>query len=654
MPVQKTTGQCERLSRGRSFALSVIVYALLSVRLEPVGSYNGGLLYFAENLFGSFAWMTVSRELLIPLCYMLFRNVHRGEIGWTVRVPAALFALFLVVGETFDKTGNWDWIVTIRNAQALKTAMLLLGWYLLFSPLIALLYRAADHFEIPTNRSEIHSARKRCSLFRQYLVLLEAHPFCTAFLTLFIAYIPYIYVCRPGIFTWDTYGIIVQAFPELKQTGINWFPAEALLSDSVFINQNQPPAYTLLLHGFLLLGNRLFRSYNAGVFLYSLFQMLCIMTVISCTVSILIRRNVISPLFAFFLVLYGIFHPVLHNIMFLVNKDSLYSASFFSLTIFLYTLTFPKGSKRSLYALFLFSAAMILLRNEGRYLLLVSYLLCACKNANYRKIFVFLFGFTLLFSVLVIRIIFPALSFTPGSVREKLSIPFQQTARYVRDYGDEVTEEEREAIDAVLDYDSLANLYLPIRSDPVKETYREGASKESMQRYFRAWRAMFRKHPGCYLQAFLHLYFEYFYPVDTRLFKFQFGVSVLSMKRTSQIMNASTEVFFHPDATYNLRANEYIWSDWISDLPVISALMTPGLYGWVLLLLVFYACRCKAVSAVNILAIPTALWLGCFLGPTNGYYGRYLLPIIMSIPALVAMTLHLCHTEREQKYHVVP
>lgn len=55
--------------------------------------------------------------------------------------------------------------------------------------------------------------------------------------------------------------------------------------------------------------------------------------------------------------------------------------------------------------------------------------------------------------------------------KEMLSLPFQQTARYVRDYGDEVTEEEKAAIGQVLDYDKIVKGYMELTSDPVKTTY---------------------------------------------------------------------------------------------------------------------------------------------------------------------------------------
>ena len=50
----------------------------------------------------------------------------------------------------------------------------------------------------------------------------------------------------------------------------------------------------------------------------------------------------------------------------------------------------------------------------------------------------------------------------------------QQTARYLKEYPDDVTKEEAKAIDGVMKYDEIADLYNPELSDPVKATYRGG------------------------------------------------------------------------------------------------------------------------------------------------------------------------------------
>ncbi len=89
----------------------------------------------------------------------------------------------------------------------------------------------------------------------------------------------------------------------------------------------------------------------------------------------------------------------------------------------------------------------------------------------------------------------------PGSIKEALSVPFQQTVRYMRDHADDVTQQERAAIDAVLDVDRIATAYRPHLSDYVKDTFRQDCTTEDLARYFGAWAAMLLRHPGCYVQA---------------------------------------------------------------------------------------------------------------------------------------------------------
>ena len=110
-------------------------------------------------------------------------------------------------------------------------------------------------------------------------------------------------------------------------------------------------------------------------------------------------------------------------------------------------------------------------------------------------------------------IVFPLLNVEPGSIREMLSLPFQQTARYLRDAGWDVTEEEKAAIDRVLDYDVLAESYDPDLSDNVKSTYH--GETEDLKDYFSAWFQMLLRHPGIYIQATMNNYYQYFYPGES-------------------------------------------------------------------------------------------------------------------------------------------
>ena len=57
------------------------------------------------------------------------------------------------------------------------------------------------------------------------------------------------------------------------------------------------------------------------------------------------------------------------------------------------------------------------------------------------------------------------------SVREGLSFVFQQSARYVKEHGSDVTKKEKDVLDKVLGYDTLASRYEPELSDKVKNEY---------------------------------------------------------------------------------------------------------------------------------------------------------------------------------------
>ena len=100
------------------------------------------------------------------------------------------------------------------------------------------------------------------------------------------------------------------------------------------------------------------------------------------------------------------------------------------------------------------------------------------------------------------KAILPMAGVKPGGKQEMLSIPFQQTARYVKYYGNDVSTEEEKVIRKVLDYDTIGKNYDPDLSDPVKNTYKQ--KDEYLKDYFNIWFEMLKKHPTAYIQATLN------------------------------------------------------------------------------------------------------------------------------------------------------
>ncbi len=117
----------------------------------------------------------------------------------------------------------------------------------------------------------------------------------------------------------------------------------------------------------------------------------------------------------------------------------------------------------------------------------------------------------LVYVVLFSNILVPALKIAPGGKQEALSLPFQQTALYVKEYGNELTQEEHGIINAVLPVDEIAGLYVADRADNVKFKYKQSATGEELTDYFLLWLRQFFKHPDVYLKAFFAITDGYYY-----------------------------------------------------------------------------------------------------------------------------------------------
>lgn len=95
-------------------------------------------------------------------------------------------------------------------------------------------------------------------------------------------------------------------------------------------------------------------------------------------------------------------------------------------------------------------------------------------------------GFMILFYIE--QIYMPAHDIEEGRLAEGLSAPIQQTARYQRDHGAEVTEEERAILSELFDdYDQMGTAhYSPEISDAAKDQMISHPTKEQLKNYLKS------------------------------------------------------------------------------------------------------------------------------------------------------------------------
>ena len=227
-----------------------------------------------------------------------------------------------------------------------------------------------------------------------------------------------------------------------------------------------------------------------------------------------------------------------------------------------------------------------------------------------------------------------------GGRQEMFSLPFQMTARYVRDYGDDMTDEERQAVDKLLDLSTLAERYNPVFADPVKGYTERGTAGDYLA-YLKAFLSMGLKHPGAYFQAAGAMLSGWF-----------------SFAEYAPITGMGAQSLFDPEmfpaslpyrsgwsagtASFVDRARHGLY-----DFPVTRILFTYGVYGAILPAFALVTClrRGKKKSKkgtgrpwVALCPLLLALVLGCFLAPAsaNSEGWRYLTPLVFGAPGILA------------------
>lgn len=219
-------------------------------------------------------------------------------------------------------------------------------------------------------------------------------------------------------------------------------------------------------------------------------------------------------------------------------------------------------------------------------------------------------------------LLFPALNIQSGGTQEALGPLFQQTARSLHDYPDDVTAEEEAAIRAVLDYDGLADEYQFDFEDSVKFRYNLDADTSDIVRYLQAYAAMGLRHPDSSFGAFMGLAGFYVAPTAP--------INIRMVTVDTKMGSNQRYMLWNPDELDDLRHGLDDAYDAISKIPVLDLpLLTVTYAFWLPALLAFVAFRNRLRCWT--LFVPPLVLLGfCIIAPV--YDARYVIPILNGAP----------------------
>ena len=433
-----------------------------------------------------------------------------------------------------------------------------------------------------------------------------------AYLAIFACYLPMLLAAWPGSFAYDVPFQLRQVFTGAYST-------------------HHPLLHTLLLGGCVGLGRAL-GNINLGAALYTVLQMAALAGCFALACASVARRcgGVSAWRCAVFFALYPL------HMFFAVNatKDVLFSG-FFALTLALLSeLLEEEGRPLRLYAgLTAAAAGMLLLRNNALYALVVWAVLMLPALLSRRRCVLLCVTGALILSLAAGNTLKRTTGAVSGDMSEMLSWPIQQLAR-ARLYEEErLTQQERDAVDALLPGEAWRK-YDPTISDPVKFEFDTAAFRADPGGYARVYLSIGAKCPGSYIDALAALTYPFFYPYS------EYGVSGYYLQ-----MGVSTE-----------QTEQWCDFDWIRQtgpakrvldslawrfgakgamqIPVIGWLFNLGLIVWVMLFFVLREAYCGRWLRFGAGLLPVLLWGTFLLGPVMA--GRYIYPFVCSLPVLAA------------------
>jgi len=506
---------------------------------------------------------------------------------------------------------------------------------------------------------------KKAEDTKQKVVAGKIKSFLLTWLIIFVCWIPVFLAFYPGAFVYDAQDEYVQVASRMFTT-------------------HHPLTHVLLLGGFVCFGNKFFNSYNIGIAMYTIFQMLVLSGIFAYTVSYL-RTKLSKKVCVAVTLFYGLF-PVIPMYAVCSAKDTLFNGAFLLMLVQLLKLSEAFDSYRKsiqedkglskektecrpetlkdgqlsvickenvvdLVVLIISAAAMMLLRNNGMYVVLVlagiivitELVKMLAKNKKSRYLLVYAASFAI--SFLLYKGADTTLTFVlhadDSESQEMLTVPIQQITRTYK-YSPEIfSEEEKQILFSYIPGDIL-NIYDADLSDLVKAHFNNERFAGNKSEFLGLWLDKFKEKPITYLNAWFMTSYGYWYP-DTIInvyggqqrFTFQYGESSYFGFETEQ-PGVRDSKFPWLEEQYRKMSLEL----YQQNVPALSMLFSPGLLFWAFAFSLLHCMYQRNFRWLLPLKCIFLLWGTAILGPT--FLVRYVLILWFALPLWSVLYYYDC------------
>lgn len=594
----------------------------------------------AEKLAVSNSIITVF--IWIAIWYILLKAYER--IRWENKretVIAACFSFFLSTalcwGADLEKGDG------IAYGDVWQYVTILI-WTILFTIMTKLVFHILDTYDRSQNGE--HAKLANGYHKKQWI---------TVYLGLIVCWMPVFLAVYPGFFVYD-------AQDELNEVLTRTF------------TNHHPLTHVLLLGGVIAAVHKVTDSYNLGIAVYMLLQMLFMAGCFTYAISFM-KKHGVKKWVRIIAFLWFAFFPVIPMYVFCSTKDSLFTAILLVQLLLFYEFVqegadFVKDKKRSI-LLVLFSVGMMLFRHNGFYAYAVcvviwfAFMAWKCnrqrKNENEeneklsettgaleeeeaekalfdlstrKRIFV------ICIPLLVYFLLHKALIFgfhaESNEYQEMLTVPIMQLTRVYERQPEDFTEEQKQRLFSFLPETAMEH-YNEKLSDPVKAEFNNGQYHLFSKDFWKLWYEIGKTHIGGYLNAWFYTSYGLWYP-DTVIdayegiqrYTFRYGDSSFFGYETEEPGVRNSKILWLNDL-YRQLSLEITQQK----IPIISMLFSPGFLCWCYLFAGCYLFRNRNWNWLFPIGLILLLWLTVLLGPTSMV--RYVLIFWFFFPILCSM-----------------
>ncbi len=523
------------------------------------------LLHSVESFFTTWALMKAARlepgniltGVFFLLSFFLYRRIHlrlndrpflnTPAARWTSLVISVLFTLLYMAVDAH----RYVEALSSRLFRFIILFAVFLGFFILFYQLLLFLFSYFGNKELTDKCFFAAESSKETQLARFY----EKHSGLCAFFLCMLCWLPYFLYQYPGIMTPDS---------------INQF--EQVLGVIPYSNHH-PLAHTMVIGLFYRIGLLFTDNRVIAISFYTFFQMCFMAFSVSYFINTL-KLFRIRRLIRFILTLFYALVPYHAVFSVTIWKDIMFAGAVLLFTCTL--LRFLQGIQPRTLLMFILTGIMLcLFRSNGWY----GFLLCTPFLLYfYRKKAKLIFPSLAAILLTAIVIKYPVMDHAnviQPDLIESLSIPTQQIASVICN-DRELTEEQLDLIENVVDLTYIKDLYNPTYADNMKELVRAGN-----QPYLAAHKKEFLKlylqlgltYPGDYLKAYIDQTYGYWYPDSFYLVAEAEGVSGTSLGVSHTPLIRGPLVIKAKEISIKLG----------SMLPIYSLLWSMGVIFWILI-----------------------------------------------------------------------